>query len=223
MLKTLTAIAMLALMPVVSFAANFVEGKDYKILANPTLNPAGKQIEVREFFWYGCPHCFRLDPHIEAWLKTKPADVVFVRTPAALNPVWEGNARGYYAVEMMGLVEKTHIPLFNTIHERQARIFDEASLTAFYKNYGVDPAKFSLRLRGPCFLGGTLLCSLRPGGPRTPRRRDFGSIASGPGGVENPSLSRTGRGAKNSLDAVKFPHQSRHTPNRGGGQPGIKR
>ncbi|HMY28343.1 MAG TPA: thiol:disulfide interchange protein DsbA/DsbL [Agitococcus sp.] len=142
MLKTLTAIAMLALMPVVSFAANFVEGKDYKILANPTLNPAGKQIEVREFFWYGCPHCFRLDPHIEAWLKTKPADVVFVRTPAALNPVWEGNARGYYAVEMMGLVEKTHIPLFNTIHERQARIFDEASLTAFYKNYGVDPAKF---------------------------------------------------------------------------------
>jgi thiol:disulfide interchange protein DsbA len=143
MLKTLTAIAMLALMPVVSVAANFVEGKDYRVLSNPTLNPVGKNaVEVREFFWYGCPHCFRLDPHIERWLKTKPADVSFVRTPAALNPVWEGNARGYYAVEMMGLVNKVHVPLFNTIHERQARIFDEASLTAFYKNYGVDAAKF---------------------------------------------------------------------------------
>ena len=143
MLKTLTAITMLALMPVVSFAANFVEGKDYRVLSNPTLNPVGKNVvEVREFFWYGCPHCFRLDPHIERWLKTKPADVSFVRTPAALNPVWEGNARGYYAVEMMGLVNKVHVPLFNTIHERQVRIFDEASLTAFYKNYGVDAAKF---------------------------------------------------------------------------------
>lgn len=142
MFKKLTAIALLAIAPVLTFAADFVAGKDYKVLASPTVNPAGKQIEVREFFWYGCPHCYRLDPHVEVWKKTKPADVAFVRTPAALNPVWEGNARGYYAVEMMGMIEKVHVPLFNTIHERQARIFDEASLTAFYQNYGVDAAKF---------------------------------------------------------------------------------
>lgn len=142
MFKKFAAVALLSLAPVLAFAASFVEGKDYKVLASPTINPAGQNIEVREFFWYGCPHCYRLDPHVEVWKKTKPADVAFVRTPAALNPVWEGNARGYYAVEMMGMIEKVHVPLFNTIHERQARIFDEASLAAFYQNYGVDSAKF---------------------------------------------------------------------------------
>lgn len=142
MLKKITAIALLAVAPVLSFAADFVAGKDYKVLLSPTINPAGQQIEVREFFWYGCPHCYRLDSHVEMWKKTKAADVLFVRTPAALNPVWEGNARGYYAVEMMGMAEKVHVPLFNTIHEKQTRIFDEASLTAFYKNYGVDSEKF---------------------------------------------------------------------------------
>lgn len=50
MFKKLTAIALLSIAPVLAFAANFVEGKDYKLLANPTLNPAGKNIEVREFF-----------------------------------------------------------------------------------------------------------------------------------------------------------------------------
>ena len=89
-----------------------VEGKDYTRLANP--GPVDKPglIEVREFFWYGCGHCYNLEPHVVGWLKTKPADVNFVRTPAALNAVWESNARGYYVAEMRGLVGKTHGPLF---------------------------------------------------------------------------------------------------------------
>ncbi|PTQ88884.1 thiol:disulfide interchange protein DsbA/DsbL [Agitococcus lubricus] len=142
MLKKIAVVLMTTVfMPVLALAANFVEGKDYKLVASPTPVTPGV-IEVREFFWYGCPHCFRLDPFLNTWLKTKPKDVNFVRTPAALNPVWEGSARGYYAIEMMGMVEKTHTPLFNTIHEKQARIFDEASLASFYQRYGVDPTKF---------------------------------------------------------------------------------
>lgn len=143
MLKKLAAVVMMTVcLPVAALAANFVEGKDYKVLSAPTPPTAPGMIEVREFFWYGCPHCFRLDPFIQNWLKTKPKDVTFIRTPAALNAVWEGNARGYYAVDMLGMAEKTHTPLFNTIHEKQVRIFDEDSLANFYKNYGVDPAKF---------------------------------------------------------------------------------
>jgi thiol:disulfide interchange protein DsbA len=142
MLKKLAAIVLMTVcMPVLAATTAFVEGKDYKLLASPSPATPGV-IEVREFFWYGCPHCFRLDPFVTNWLKTKPKDVNFVRTPAALNPVWEGNARGYYAVEMMGLVEQTHTPLFNTIHEKQVRIFDEDSLAHFYQRYGVDSAKF---------------------------------------------------------------------------------
>jgi thiol:disulfide interchange protein DsbA len=142
MFKKLAAVTLMALLPALSFAADFVAGKDYKVLTTAGQVEKAGMIEVREFFWYGCPHCFRLDPFIEVWRKTKPQDVNFVRTPAALNPVWEGSARGYYAMEMLGLVEQTHVPLFNAIHEKQVPIFDEDKLAIFYQRYGVEPAKF---------------------------------------------------------------------------------
>lgn len=124
-------------------AAPFVAGKDYTILSTPgTVEKAGK-IEVREFFWYGCPHCYKLEPFVHNWLKTKPADVNFVRSPAAMNPVWEQNARGYYAVDLMGLTEKVHKPLFDAINAKGQRLFDQKSLANFYKGYGVDSAKFN--------------------------------------------------------------------------------
>lgn len=100
-------------------------------------------IEVREFFWYGCPHCYSLEPYMDAWLKTKPADVNFVRTPAAMNPVWETNARGYYTAETLGLVEKTHQPLFQAIQVGRQRLFDQSSLTKFYAGFGIKPETFA--------------------------------------------------------------------------------
>jgi thiol:disulfide interchange protein DsbA len=77
MFKKLAAVALLSLAPVLTFAASFVEGKDYKVLASGQVETRRQKIEVREFFWYGCPHCFRLDPFIEMWLKTKPARCCF--------------------------------------------------------------------------------------------------------------------------------------------------
>ena len=59
-----------------AMAANFVAGKDYTVVANPgTVQVPGK-IEVREFFWYGCPHCFKLEPHMQTWLRNIPKDVI---------------------------------------------------------------------------------------------------------------------------------------------------
>lgn len=116
---------------------------NYRVLSTPGRVDKPGMIEVREFFWYGCPHCYRLEPHLANWVKTKPADVNFVRTPAALNPVWEANARGYYAVEMMGMVEKTHAALFQAIHQGRQQLFDQQSLAKFYSGLGVNPAAFN--------------------------------------------------------------------------------
>lgn len=116
---------------------------NYRQLASPGRVDKPGMIEVREFFWYGCPHCYNLEPHIANWLKTKPADVNFVRSPAALNPVWEANARGYYTAEIMGIAEKTHMPLFQAIQVRKERLFDQASLTKFYSQFGINPATFA--------------------------------------------------------------------------------
>ncbi|HET8730156.1 MAG TPA: thiol:disulfide interchange protein DsbA/DsbL [Moraxellaceae bacterium] len=144
MFKRLFATLILSLTAVTAVAAE----PAYRTLATPGHVDKPGMIEVREFFWYGCPHCYKLEPSLAAWLKTKPSDVNFVRTPAALNPVWEANARGYYAVEMMGKVEQTHQALFDAIHKGNQRLFDQDSLAGFYSNYGVNPATFKAQYNG---------------------------------------------------------------------------
>ena len=123
-------------------AADYVAGKDYRVLDNPE-NISGDAIIVREFFWYGCPHCFKLNPHMEKWAKTKDKDVAFFKTPAALNPVWETNARGFYAAQLLGYEDKTHDALFNAIHKDGKKLFDQASLAKWYGAQGVDQKKFN--------------------------------------------------------------------------------
>lgn len=125
-----------------AFAADFVEGKDYRVLDNPE-NIKDDVIIVREFFWYGCPHCYKLEPHMQKWAKTRAKDVAFFQTPAAMNPVWENNARGFYAVQAMGELEKTHSELFDTILKDGKQLFDQNSLADWYATKGVDKNKFN--------------------------------------------------------------------------------
>lgn len=123
-------------------AANYVAGKDYKVLDKPeTIN--GNAIIVREFFWYGCPHCYALNPHMEKWAANKDKDVAFFKTPAALNPIWETNARGFYAAQLLGYEDKTHDALFDAIHKDGKKLFDQASLSKWYASKGVDQKKFN--------------------------------------------------------------------------------
>ncbi|WP_168417637.1 thiol:disulfide interchange protein DsbA/DsbL [Acinetobacter towneri] len=126
-----------------AMAANFVAGKDYSVVANPGKVDVSGKIEVREFFWYGCGHCFTLEPYMQTWLRKLPKDVNFVRTPAAMNPVWEMNARGYYVSEALGVRKKTHLPLFHAIHDKGQQIFDQQSQAKFFVKYGVPEAKFN--------------------------------------------------------------------------------
>ncbi len=123
-------------------AADYVAGKDYKVLDNPE-KISGDAIIVREFFWYGCPHCYSLNPHMEKWAKTKDKDVAFFKTPAALNPVWESSARGFYAAQLLGYEDKTHDALFDGIHKDGKKLFDQASLANWYASQGVDKKKFN--------------------------------------------------------------------------------
>jgi thiol:disulfide interchange protein DsbA len=103
---------------------------------------SGNKIEVIEFFWYGCIHCYNLEPHIEAWLKKLPPDVEFRRVPAVFSPRWGHDAAIYYTLESMGLLEKLHRPLFDAIHKSSLRTDNEAALSEWLQKNGVDPKKF---------------------------------------------------------------------------------
>ncbi|WP_227431304.1 thiol:disulfide interchange protein DsbA/DsbL [Psychrobacter sp. I-STPA6b] len=139
-LATLASAVGLASLP--ANAAQFNAGTDYTVLDNPE-NITGDKIIVREFFWYGCPHCYNLEPYMQKWAATKPSDVVFMQTPAALNPVWEANARGFYAAQLLGYQDKTHEALFKAIQVDGKRLFDQNSLAEWYGSQGVDQKKFN--------------------------------------------------------------------------------
>ena len=100
------------------------------------------KIQVIEFFWYGCPHCYSLEPYVEAWLKKLPPDVEFHRVPAVFNSRWGHDAAIFYTLEAMGLLEKLHRPLFDAIHKANLRTDNEAAFSEWLQKNGADPKKF---------------------------------------------------------------------------------
>ncbi|MGE5792980.1 MAG: thiol:disulfide interchange protein DsbA/DsbL [Bacteroidota bacterium] len=116
-------------------------------LSPPLPTDAKGKVEVIEFFWYECPHCYSLEPYLERWIKKLPADVEFRRVPATFNERWNISARVYYALEAMGLVDKLHRPLMDAIHKDRLRVTDERQLTEWLQSKGVDVGKFSSTLK----------------------------------------------------------------------------
>jgi len=138
------AVALLIPMLVTSTASaeGFTQGQDYVELSSPQPTSTGDKIEVVELFWYGCPHCFKLEPYIEDWLASKPDDVGFVRIPGIASKRWELLAKAYYTAELLGVLDKTHMALFKVIHEGKKKITDEAALQDFFVEQGVSVEDF---------------------------------------------------------------------------------
>ena len=104
--------------------------------------PAGK-IEVVEFFSYGCPHCFALEPLLENWVKRLPADVIFRRAPVGFNASFAAYQTLYFGLEAMGKLESMHKRVFTAIHVQRQRLDREADQVAFLNASGVDGAAFA--------------------------------------------------------------------------------
>jgi thiol:disulfide interchange protein DsbA len=118
-----------------------VEGTHYVKLSMPVPVVAG-QIEVVEFFWYGCPHCNAFEPTLDAWSKRLPPDVAFRRVHVALNPQWEVHQKIFYALEAMGQVPAMHRKVFYAIHGERQRLDKPDDIAAFMQKNGIDGAKF---------------------------------------------------------------------------------
>ena len=140
-MKKILMFLLLALSSTLLQATDLVEGVDYKKLS-PQATDTGDKIEVLEFFWYGCPHCSTFEPYIKAWKKTKPANVVFTRVPAIFRPDWEVQARAYYALSNMGVIENMHLKIFDELIKKKRRLNTKELMTAFVVKNGVDEKKF---------------------------------------------------------------------------------
>jgi protein dithiol oxidoreductase (disulfide-forming) len=132
----------LLLLPVMLQAKEYKEGVEYIKLATPVPTQNAEKIEVQEFFWYGCPHCFQFEPKLAAWVKNKPANVEFVRMPAPLNPNWMPHTKTYYALEAMGRGDEFHVEIFNAMHVAKLKLFTPEAIADFLAQKGVDRTKF---------------------------------------------------------------------------------
>ena len=122
---------------------DYAAGIDYERITPPmTVKEPGK-VEVYEFFWYGCPHCYQFEPHLANWVKRKPDNVEVIRVPAIFNnPNWETHARAYYTAELLGVLDRIHGQLFSAIHDKRQRLNSRDALREFFAARGVEPDKF---------------------------------------------------------------------------------
>jgi protein dithiol oxidoreductase (disulfide-forming) len=119
MLKRLLAFAAVVSIAVPAFAQRLPEeGMDYNELRPPQATESPGKIEVIEFFWYRCPHCYALEPQLASWLKQLPKDAQFRRIPAVFSDEWAIDARIFYTLETMGQEERVHKALFDAIHQQ---------------------------------------------------------------------------------------------------------
>lgn len=126
-------------------------GKDYTLVSPPQPTDSGGKHEVIEFFWYRCPHCYKLEPYLERWIKKLPADTRFRRVPAVFSAEWAIDARIYYALDALGLVERLHRRLFDAIHQEGGNRLSGNAYAKWVADWlakqGVDMGKYHAALR----------------------------------------------------------------------------
>lgn len=147
-------IALSALLPMACSAAGdateYKEGTHYKLVREAGRPGDGKRIQVAEFFWYGCGHCYAFEPVISAWAKTKASDVEFVQVPNSLgHPVGLVHAKAYYAQESLGLLPKTHQAMFDALNKERRPLSNDQQV-AYYLNEvsGVMPDMLTNAING---------------------------------------------------------------------------
>lgn len=127
----------------------YKEGEHYSrmVPTQPTVGGADK-IEVAEFFWYGCSHCFDFEPYINGWSADKPANVRFVRIPAMWNRVLKLHARLFYTEQVLvrnGVIKDAagfRNAVFEEYHRRSNRLTSEAAIQKLFERHDVSAAEF---------------------------------------------------------------------------------
>ena len=101
------------------------------------------KIVIYEFFWYGCPHCYNLEPTMDRIESNLEKDTILVKIPVALRDTWESHAKAYYALQQMKLDDNLHEKIFTEIHINSNRLDTKEKLTQFIEDEGYNSKRFS--------------------------------------------------------------------------------
>lgn len=128
----------------------FVEGEHYKTVRNVE-EASNDRIMVTEVFWYGCPHCFSFEPHIDRWKAERASDVDFERLPTALGRAsGRLHVKAYFTAMTFDqeTADAVHRGMFSAIHERNQRLASKQEVAAVFEAAGVAPADFEKAFEG---------------------------------------------------------------------------
>lgn len=140
----------LALLPLFSCHAEdapateaFVAGKHYEVLATPVRTADPDKIEVAEFFWYGCPHCYHFEPSITAWLKTKADDVDFVPVPAIWHADMALHAKMFYTAQQLNKMSELHDAFFTAMQVGKMKLNTQDDIQKMFVERGISADEFN--------------------------------------------------------------------------------
>ena len=125
---------------VVSFSA---EGSQKYVQISNQKQTESDKIIIYEFFWYGCPHCYNIEPTINQIEDNLKKDTILIKVPVALRNTWEIHAKAYYTLQQMKLDDDLHEKIFSEIHVNANRLDTEEKLINFLNDEGHDAEKFS--------------------------------------------------------------------------------
>jgi thiol:disulfide interchange protein DsbA len=125
-----------------SSTQKWIEGEHYDVIS-PALRGSSDKIEVTEFFWYGCGHCYNFEPQLAQWKKGLADDVVVKGSPAIWNGVMQIHAKAFYTAEVLGVLDKVHLPLFQALNIDRRRLGSESELADLFAANGVPRDDFT--------------------------------------------------------------------------------
>ncbi len=123
--------------------------RDYLRLDPPRPVASGNRIEVIEFFYYGCPVCYELEPTLARWAFNGPASVALRRVPALATDNWDNFAKLFYALEATGHLARLHWPVYDNFHFDGIKLNEEAAMVSWVAKNGVDKEKFMSAYNSP--------------------------------------------------------------------------
>ena len=124
-------------------------GRDYVRLDPPRPVASGDKIEVIEFFYYGCPVCYELEPTLSRWFFNSPGTIVLRRVPALSSENWDNFAKLFYTLEAVGQLGRLHWPVYDNFHFDGVKLNEEAAMGNWVSNNGIDKEKFIKTYRSP--------------------------------------------------------------------------
>lgn len=120
------------------------EGGNYRELASPVaVATAAGKVEVLEFFWYGCPHCYALEPYLPVWLATLPKAVQFRHVPVGFGAAHRAHQRLFYALQAMGKEHELRPKVFEAIHVQKRSLLTDEDMGAFVTSHGVSAEQWN--------------------------------------------------------------------------------